>query len=411
MQKHLSFWVGFFSAVIVAVPIAVGVWGAASEFARNMSILLFGAVGTLVAVLVVVLFLRDWILRRTLGTTRATMEDFANSIGRIAASIASGDHKQLEIETQEIAKTALGWYAWSSFYRWVIGSAIGLLLAFGAFTGTVLLFEQNNRLQEQTVQFDTQNEILTLSLASELRLQLQDASQQASFDFFARRGGNFPTGQPLLVHTNGCGLGYDSEVELSTVPSPSIIRAVGQLATRESSIRERVVDALQHLLTDSDGSVALGALMVLDDIGEAAQSPVTVSAMYIGFEALNLQSAAEVNFVDSYVEGFSCESCSGLFTTSIVAMPELNDNWSSHLSLIQWSPGFEARMSYGNLYANLPLIGPLEEAFLELEADADAYRTYMDESRSFLARSEVAQDQCGALRTFANWSLVVSYFE
>ncbi|MGI3186377.1 hypothetical protein [Nioella aestuarii] len=411
LQKHLSFWVGFFSAVIVAVPIAVGVWGAASEFARNMSILLFGAVGTLIAVLVVVLFLRDWILRRTLGTTRATMEDFANSIGRIAASIASGDHKRLETETQEIAKTALGWYAWSSFYRWVIGSAIGLLLAFGAFTGTVLLFEQNNRLQEQTDQFDTQNEILTLSLASELRLQLQNASEQASFSFMSRRGGDFLTGIPLLSHADGCGVGYDSEIELSTVPSPAIVDAIADLATRESPIRARVVEALRHLLMDSDGTVAAGALLVLDQIGQADGAYVQLSGMYIGTNDLNLSSAAEILLVDSYVDGLTCRECTSRFVTSIILANDPGDDPRARLSLIFSMPGLGMDGLESNIIALAETDATLPDEWYELQENSSVFRGRDLSDLSFYAANDPTADACTDLRSLTDLSLVIDYFE
>ena len=80
MGKHLSFWIGFFAAALLVVPVALGIMGVAEERLRQMAVVLFAGVSVLVVLLVVALFFRDAILRRVLGRSEVALEDVAGSL-------------------------------------------------------------------------------------------------------------------------------------------------------------------------------------------------------------------------------------------------------------------------------------------------------------------------------------------
>ena len=142
MSRHLSFWIGFFAAALVIVPVAVGAWGVTQGFARDWAATFFIVICTIVGLLVIGLLFRGAILRRLTGRAEATVEEISTTlISGVSAAVAQ-DRAAAEREADKLARVVLGWYAWSNFYRWVIGTALALLLAFASFTGTVLLFEQ-----------------------------------------------------------------------------------------------------------------------------------------------------------------------------------------------------------------------------------------------------------------------------
>lgn len=335
MVKHLAFWIGFFASALLIIPVAIGIWGAADEFARNVAVFLFGAISILVILLVLGLFCRDWLLRRVLGTVATTLSDVTGSLVKGVSAAANGDRATAEKEAQAFATAATGWYVWSGFYRWVIASALGLLLAFGAFTGTVLLFEQNRKLSEQTVllgeqgalmqaqtdrmaeqttQVEMQNEIMTISLVSELREQsLSTTKSQTQRTFFSFSDMDQKVFQGV---ESSCGVGWDPDVVLTSVPSQSIINAIVDIAD-DRKISGQIVTALKFLLTDSESAVAFGAMQALDQLGQLSEDDFPADEL-IGagfqFEGLvirdvHFQSAYPILIRGSYLESLSCPGC------------------------------------------------------------------------------------------------------
>ncbi|MCF2871071.1 hypothetical protein L0664_08330 [Octadecabacter sp. G9-8] len=340
MVKHLAFWIGFFAAALLIIPVAVGIWGAADEFARNVAVFLFGAISVLIVVLVIVLFFRDRLLRRVLGTAETSLDDVLSSLVKGVSAAAHGDRATAETEAQAFAKSATGWYVWSGFYRWVIASALGLLLAFGAFTGTVLLFEQNRKLTEQTVlmgqqgelmkaqtermqeqstQFEMQNEIMTISLVSELRGQLESSVNQISertiqddnTDETARSVWHIRDGE-------GCGASLSDDVQLKRPPSRSVIAAITNLGSSKQ-ISAQVVQALKFLLLDDDDAVAYGALIILDRLKVLSNEDLrgrSFRNMHLDNEVL--LGAYAIELVASKIGSFECEDCNLTISDSLV---------------------------------------------------------------------------------------------
>ncbi|MDA9207493.1 hypothetical protein N9O61_01270 [Octadecabacter sp.] len=331
MVKHFAFWVGFFAAALLIVPVAIGIWGAAEEYARNLAVFLFGAISVLVALLVVLLFFRDRILQKVLGSAETTLDDVTSSLIKGVSAAARGDVPEAEQQAQAFAKSATGWYVWSGFYRWVVGSAIGLLVAFGAFAGTVLLFEQTRKLGEQTVlmgqqselmqaqtdrmaeqaaQSQMQNEIMTISLVSELREQLEATIIETTLGELLLSSGGAPINEPLIYSSDrSCSLEYQTDTVLRSPPSEAIIQALVALGNSDQ-ISEHVEVALSHLLADNDSAIAFGALLALDRIGRTIDD----SGIKVNFHGLFLdrtELSQPQNFVleSSFVSNLTCEDC------------------------------------------------------------------------------------------------------
>lgn len=292
MGKHLSFWIGFFAASLIIVPVAVGVWGYASELALQWGFFLFGLLTGLILLLVVALFFRGYIVSRVLGRAETTLEDVAGSLARLSAALAQGDQQAIRQEAETLARTGAGYWAFSSFYRWVISTALGLLLAFGAFTGTVLLFEQTRvlgeqsetlktqttalqdqttRLQEQTDIAALQSELMTLDLVARLRQQMLETVETRTLGEIMDDSAP-PPGKPYIWYTNErglrCGLTLNEGVELMTPPSQSTIQSIAALG-KTTELKGRIEAALRILVLDDTDAVSLGARLVLDLLGHS----------------------------------------------------------------------------------------------------------------------------------------------
>lgn len=338
MARHLSFWIGFFAAALVIVPVAVGAWGVTQGFARDWAAVIFIVVCTIVGLLVVVLLFRGVILRRLTGRAEATVEDISGALITGVSAAVAQDRVAAEQAADRLARAALGWYAWSGFYRWVIGTALALLLAFASFTGTVLLFEQiakledqtavmraqqelmdaqtrfmesqTARLQEQTEAAAMQNEIMTLNLVNQLREQMLVTIQSGTaVEMLVERGYNRAGAGLVSTQDGQCSLDFNGSHVLHSPPSEATLRVLEDLA-RNETIGNRVRDALAFLSNDDNGGVAFGATLVLDRLG--AISGDTSDMVFQSVFAMPAASFYEFDtaqgflFRDSIVDGLSC---------------------------------------------------------------------------------------------------------
>lgn len=423
MAKHLSFWIGFFAAALLIVPIAVGVWGAAGELAEYVAVFLFGTIAGLVVLVVVALFFRNAILRRVLRRGEASLEDVTAALVTTISSASAGDRAAAEKSAVALGQTFAGWWAWANLYRWVIASALGLLLAFGAFTGTVLLFEQNRKLGEQTetlrtqtraLQIQTQrlteqtefmrsqtglmqaqterlrdqieqaamqNEILTLSLVSELRNQmLASASEVTMEEIFVDADFVGPWGLLAGNIDASCAIGVRESDTLQRPPSRAVIQALVRLA-RDGRLVEQVREALGFLLTDENGAVALGAYMALSELGlDDDRAPERLHGLFI--EDVRINATGALLFDNSIVSTLRCPGCSFAFEQSIVGRIEAADVLVRRSIVFQPEPGsvvggsviFEEDFAISERYEEgrlTPLLADMEWAFFTATEPTD----------------------------------------
>ncbi|MDX8350772.1 hypothetical protein [Cognatiyoonia sp. IB215182] len=423
MAKHLSFWIGFFAAALLIVPTAVGVWGAAGDLTEYVAVFIFGVIAGLVALLILALFFRDAILRRMLGRGEASLHDVTAALVTTISSASTGDRAAAEQSAVLLGQTFAGWWAWANLYRWVIASALGLLLAFGTFTGTVLLFEQNRKLGEQTETLRTQtralqtqtervteqtefmrsqtglmqaqterlrdqieqaamqNEILTLSLVSELRNQiLASASEVSMEEVFVDADFIGPWGLLAGNEDANCAIGVRESDRLQRPPSRAVIQALVRLA-RDGRLVEQVREALGFLLTDENGAVALGAYMVLSELGlDDNRVPERFHGLFI--EEVTINARGALLFDNSIVTTLRCPDCSIAFEQSIIGQVEAADVLARRSIVFQPEPGsmvggsviFEKDFAISELYEEgrlTPLLADIEWVFFTATEPTD----------------------------------------
>ena len=327
MAKHSSFWIGFFIAILLGGPIFFMFAGAAKSYAQQMTMILAGCVISVTFCLVVLFFCKDWLIEKFLGTTRSSVENISDSLIDVAAAYASGNIEQGKQKAKFVVRSAVAWYSWARFYRWVIGTSIAIIVAFGGFTGSILLFEQNEKmglqnglLRTQNRMIEVQNRITNLSLVSDFRERLRHEAIDyfrsyvfGPFDYFGLEG-NFSE-EPTLT--------FESVVELHRSYNPSTIKAftdqvnIAELMSEGPSSSKDVVAALQPLLLDQDSTVALAALKILDNL-DGVPDQIEISLSGVLLKGISLKSSANIHFRSSYLENFKCPNCTARFTNALI---------------------------------------------------------------------------------------------
>lgn len=364
MAKHLSFWLGVFAAALLTVPIAASIMGAAEQELRRIAVTVFVVVAALVVVLVIALFFRDRILRKLFGRAEATLDDVSASLIAGVSAASAGDRAAATRHAQDVVQRGMGWYAWTGFYRWVIATAVALLLAFGAFMGTVLLFEQNRKLGEQTevlraqserlseqtgfMQAQTelmraqterledqneaaamQNEIAMLNLVSDLRARMLANARRVSLAAAIDEVGYpLPAKARLINQEETCELYLPTDIDLNFPPNGATRAAIAALATN-SRLARQVQEALFFLLQDDEPAVVMGAVLILDalDITPPAD-PLSIRNGV--FEAVRLNLGWRLAFSDSVVSEFVCPECQVLVNGSLLYTDQTDGFFGSH---------------------------------------------------------------------------------
>jgi len=270
VTRHLFFWIGLFAGVILATTSLVGVWELAVQNAKDIVTFLFGMIATLGVLLLIVILFRNWFLKK-LNLVEASIVEIGESAVRTIGLAAQGRDQFATQEAEILVKSTVGWWAWVSLYRWIIATAIALLFAIGAFAGTILLFEQNQHLESQGERLAKQNVALNWQnkqLASQFLGNVRD---QLTIDKVTDQ---FPSDQRYeeIVGKDTCKLIQELNFSLFTSPNPSITAYV-ELTASDPDLENEMALVLRSLLRDTNQTVAIGALQVLDDLTSKLVGP------------------------------------------------------------------------------------------------------------------------------------------
>lgn len=231
----MVFILGLVLGMVVGVPLSLyGVSNAVNNLVASASAVV--VLVLLIATLVLIAFLfRNKINKVLFGGASARLENSVEAVYETAKASIKGDEQQAAEQLKTVSDELIAWYAWSRFYRWSTTTAIGLLVAFGGFAGTILLVKQNeilgeqltkisdqtalfekqtNSINEQTSNLARQNELLDIQNQL-FRSQLQDTRKSNNNQLLAGRI------TELLTEVN----------RLEGEPSLSLLANVQSLAT------------------------------------------------------------------------------------------------------------------------------------------------------------------------------------
>jgi hypothetical protein len=147
MERQTSFFIGFFSAIVIVLPILVGAVYLFSTKGASAITFIFGILAGLLITLFLILIFRKTITKRIFGTASSNLESVSNSFGSLILASIKGNERQIQKHSHEATRNFISWYSWINFYRWVITSCISIAGAFAVLIGAVLLIEQNQHLK------------------------------------------------------------------------------------------------------------------------------------------------------------------------------------------------------------------------------------------------------------------------
>jgi len=311
MQKYVYFFLGLFSATILAVSIFIGVGMITVETIKEQITLVFVVIICLLLVLCIVAFFREKIFEKLGLKVRVGTEDIADAINLFVGDIVNGRKHEAVESSKDVVRMGLSWYSWTSFYRWIIRTSIALLITFTGFAGTILILQQNERIREQTVKLKEQNDLIEnqkdfqiLSLPNQLRKPFNSDKADFITDTWMQS-----------IEVEQCGIGLQEKKDLYPNPSEGSIKFILQLIDG-SSLQNEMIEWLAPLLEDSNPSVRLGALILLDRLNKVPND-TTVVLNNVHVESLTLNTSAKIHFNYSAVSGLKCKNCIVQFYRSI----------------------------------------------------------------------------------------------
>lgn len=185
---------------------------------------------------------------------------------------------------------------------------------------TVFMESQTARLEEQTAQAAMQNEIMTLSLVNQLREQMLASIEIRPLGEWLQSFGLPGVGEPLVQFGSAdeaCGLQFDLTHLLSSQPGYATLGAIEALAAN-ANLGDRVISALKLLTRDSNGGVALGALLVLEAIGQPQLDGEVILRNVMVSEPVFLGDVDyQITFRASYAFNLHCPDCNVHVGTSV----------------------------------------------------------------------------------------------
>ena len=368
MQKHISFWIGVFSAILLGIPIAFGMIGAAEDRILDVASVLFGVVLVLIVLLVVLLFFKDRILSYFFGKIETSNQQLTNSLSELVTSIVKKDAEQAIRSSEDFTLQLVNWYSWANFYRWIVRTCIGMLALFATFVGTIILFEQIRSIEKQTSQFIAQNDLASMDLTSDIRAR-----------FFAKK--TYPNGQSFAFKNQICTVKIDSGTQILE-PAPNMSTVNSMIEVIEKSVwREKLISSMNTLLSDSSSRVVLGALLVLDQLGEIPnKTAFTFRDIALEQNEIEFEGDYYFWFENSIVESLTCKKCEMHFANSFVS-----ENEALLQMLYNAYAEYDPEANYDLMSESLVLVQrPVAEdgeTFVSVEEHLDNLGVYLKQQR------------------------------
>lgn len=355
-QRHVAFWLGAFFALILGLWIAFGIMWAVEESARDFSVFLFGVSAALIFVIIFAFFFGSWIRRKLIQRAEAGIDDFVSETGRLVSAIIKRDDEEVRSASTEIARVFAYSWAWTSLYRWVVGTCAAMFLGFAGFAGTILLFDQNEKIERQTGQISIQTDRITeqvkaasiqaelssLELATNLRKQMVDSAQyydkSERFEDFANKFSvkgliddrglfdlpiRYDQGRRIAIFEDLESPKLVCHVTIQKVQnrayrgaiSEYVLRNALRLYQRKDVVGVAAKNAIHSLIYDSDPAVAFAGIEIVNAADSMSDnnrvSIVELSRLLLeGKKKISAEFSPNwINFSNSHLDDLSCLDC------------------------------------------------------------------------------------------------------
>lgn len=152
-RDRTAFFFGFLVALLVAVPVSLlGL----KTLADNLTALLAAVVAALVVVAVFAVG-AFWFRRRLFRGVLGSLPRVYAPVPEALRHLKAGDPGAAADAAEEAGQRLVAWVGWISLRNWVLRGLVGVVAAFAALLGSVLLWEQNRLLTVQNDLMSAQN--------------------------------------------------------------------------------------------------------------------------------------------------------------------------------------------------------------------------------------------------------------
>ena len=175
---------GILVGTLIGVPLTL--YGL-DYFADNITTLVLiylSALVTLGLLLLLVARFRERIWKRTFGVGQAGIQKVSETGIELADDISRGDAGEARSKAERLVKELAAWYAWISFRNWSVRTMVAIVLAFAGFVGSMLVFRQNDLMDQQKKLMAMQNELIVAQNDKiEIQSHLMESERRAALVF------------------------------------------------------------------------------------------------------------------------------------------------------------------------------------------------------------------------------------
>lgn len=346
MQKHIFFWSGFFIAAVVGFQIAIWSWGASEQSLRSLGTAIFVASSIMTTLLVVLLFFRKRILKGVFRRTEGSLSEILLKLNKLLIHLSKGESEEAINSSREVSAEIIHYYAFTNFYRWIVTSCLILLGSFAGIAGTILLFEQNQKIEAQTKIMSQQHEnmtaqaeIMALPLITQMRNRLDTPVLASAFSTRI---------ETLLI--DNCAIEFVDNLRKNTGSNRSQINSIKNLMENRV-IGERVIDALEVLMSDDESHVAFSSTQILDQLDKNNDKERYIKLDNMFIKDVKLNGRYRISANNTMFFRFHCAQCQLELVNSV-----FSDSYVEYIRLTHES--IISRISEG--FSNSEVVDPVE---------------------------------------------------
>lgn len=120
------------------------------EYLPQLLLSLVLLIGILAALVILLVVKRRWVFHKVFGVDEIDLNEVKNSAIGLPADLANQDFPAAQQKARYLVSTGVSWYAQISFRRWMLLIIQVVFLGLGGLLGTLLLFNQNELIKQQS---------------------------------------------------------------------------------------------------------------------------------------------------------------------------------------------------------------------------------------------------------------------
>ena len=193
MRRTFLILLGATLGFALAVPLMSFYQGAAIDYLIKVGVLLICGIAAVAVIFLLGFNILNRFAKRKLGIEKYSAESIAARTIELAWEVARSDISQAKETSAKLATELVSFVSITTFYRWIFGTILTMIVALGGTVGTMVLVKQNEKLDEQTAVAREQAALAAQQLIrsksqefAELSSQVQQLKADATTAEFAR---------------------------------------------------------------------------------------------------------------------------------------------------------------------------------------------------------------------------------